>query len=57
MNRIDFQRFNRMVLITIIAVGVVTCVAMPKGFSQEPRYQLDKDTAFDVFLKKHAWLE
>jgi len=57
MNRIDFQRVSRMVLITIIAVGVVTCVAIPKGFSEEPRYQLDKDTAFDVFLKKHAWLE
>jgi ribose transport system substrate-binding protein len=57
MNRIDFQRFSRMVLIAIIAVGVVTCVAIPEAFSQEPRYQLDKDTAFDVFLKKHAWLE
>jgi len=57
MNRINFQRFSRMVLITIIAVGVVTCVAIQKGSSQEPRYQLDKDTAFDVFLKKHAWLD
>jgi ribose transport system substrate-binding protein len=57
MNRIDFQRFSRMVLIAVVAVGVVTCVAIPKGLSQEPRYQLDKDTAFDVFLKKHAWLE
>jgi ribose transport system substrate-binding protein len=57
MNRIDFQRFSRLVLITIIAVGVVTCVAIPKAYSLEPRYQLDKDTAFDVFLKKHAWLE
>ena len=57
MNRLDFQRFSRMVLIAIVAVGVVTCIAIPKGLSQEPRYQLDKDTAFDVFLKKHAWLE
>jgi ribose transport system substrate-binding protein len=57
MNRIDFQRVSRMVLTAIIAVGVVTCVATPKGLCQEPRYQLDKDTAFDVFLKKHAWLE
>jgi ribose transport system substrate-binding protein len=57
MNRIDFQRLSRMALILIIAVSVVTCVTIPKGFSQEARYQLDKDTAFDVFLKKHAWLE
>jgi ribose transport system substrate-binding protein len=57
MNKKGLQQSYRIVLVAIIAVGVVTCLAIPKGLCQEPRYQLDKDTAFDVFLKKHAWLE
>lgn len=57
MNKKGLQQFYRIVLVAIIAVGLVTCLATPKGLCQEPRYQLDKDTAFDVFLKKHAWLE
>ncbi len=52
-----FLQTWRFVVAAIIVVGVLTCYAIPHGVSQEARYNLDKDTAFDVFLKKHAWLE
>jgi len=61
MNKKGFQTFSKIVLIAIIVVGVAVCFSIPKGAAQQKgeydRYRLDKDTAFDVFLKKHAWLD
>lgn len=61
MNKKAFQTFSLIALAAVIVVGIVLCLPIPQGVAAEKggydRYRLDKDTAFDVFLKKHAWID
>lgn len=57
------MRHNRlhtpfMVIVTVFFVfGSMISLGLIDARAQEMRYQLNKDTAFDIFLKKHAWLD
>jgi len=55
MNRKHLPKFFAAVF--AVAFLVVMTFAVSEGIAQDARYQLDKDTAFEVFLKKHAWLD
>ena len=56
MNRGHSSKLYAITLAAIFLAAMMT-FTVSHGLAQEARYQLDKDTAFDVFLKKHAWID
>lgn len=57
MKRIVFKTCYGVLLLVAIVLGLVLSFDSSPAIAQELRYDLDKDTAFDVFLKKHAWMD